>query len=128
MDTAALEARVKAQELTIAKLEHENTDMKGLLDIEKAKVETLEAELNSTLEVNKALTLEVERISTTSAEPFPSKSSVSADTFELAGKTYGFAYHATIFHQEKITADEVLASKDLQQELVDLGSGFIYEL
>lgn len=73
-------------------------------------------ELATTREVNKALTDKIEQ------EPAKEK---TADTFEIDGKTIGFAFSKMNHKGTVITPAEVLASEELQRELVEIKSGML---
>jgi hypothetical protein len=105
-------------------------------------IESLQKELEATRQeneqlagVNTQLTKQVEDLSknTTTASTTTASTtttgSISSQTFTVNGVTYGFALPAVMHlvggSLQKITAVEVLASKDLQAEMVSLGSGFI---
>lgn len=146
------EKKITSLETQVKNLTTENADLKSQLESLKSSStmspEDLEALLNnaSLAQDNEALKIEL-KVSQdqvkdlekalqeaskkgTPAEPKPAvvaKPEISKSTFEHAGKKYGFAMAAVILDGEKITAKDVLGSKDLQKQLVEMGSGFIKE-
>lgn len=147
-----LQTKITALDAQVKNLNAENANLKSQLESLKSSStmspEDLEALLNnaSLAQDNEALKIEL-KVSQdqvndlekalqeaskkgTPAEAKPAvveKPEISKSTFEHAGKKYGFAMAAVILDGQKITAKEVLASKELQSQLVEMGSGFIKE-
>jgi len=96
----------------------------NLEELQKSN-EELKAENANLLKANEALTLEVEKLSSAPQSATPAPAQLSKATFKLGADEYGFAYPAVMHNGEKITADHVLASEDLQKELVEIQSGFL---
>lgn len=95
---------------TTEQLEKEIADL-------KAENETLHA-------VNKDLTLEIEALKTEPEAPL-APGLVNKLSFEFDGATYGFKI-AGINHDGKvITAEQVVANKKLQAQLIAMKSGMI---
>ena len=96
---------------------------------EKAKQAAYVEHLNKCLEdsnlLNEELQKEIQNLPAAKAEPVEKASAVSAETFEHFGKVYGFAYPSVLLDGDVITADHVLASRELQAQLVDMESGFL---
>lgn len=99
-------------------------------------IETLQKDLEEALEENKVLTAVNDQLNII-VEEMSKKTKVSEiniypltdKTFEVDGKRYGFAFPATMHIVDgamtKVTPDHVLASEALQNELVNMGSGFV---
>ena len=105
-------------EATIEQLQAEIADLKQQLS---AKAE----ELEKTLELNESLNAIIESEKELAAASTASK--VSAKKFERDNVVYGFKRPA-VFHKNKlITAEDVLASESLQDELIRIKSGLIYQ-
>ncbi|MBV9989369.1 MAG: hypothetical protein JO301_16945 [Chitinophagaceae bacterium] len=51
--------------------------------------------------------------------------SFSDKQFTVDGQTYGFNFPKTTLRKTPITVDDVMASEDMQRELVELGSGML---
>ena len=108
------------EKITLAELTQEQ------LDQLYATLETTTEENEALTKANDALTAQVEELSNAAkASPVSKPISVSKETFEVDGITYGFKLAAVIFNDHKITCDHVLANKQLQQKLIDAGSGMI---
>ena len=79
-------------------------------------------------DLEKALKEATSKSATAETKPAPvAKPEISKATFEHSGKKYTFAMAAVLLDGKKITANEVLASQELQSQLVEMGSGFIKE-
>lgn len=75
-------------------------------------------------QLSATLTTELEKLSP-AAPVEVKKPELSKSTFKVNKKEYGFAYPQIKLDGVIITNDDVLASKDLQEKLVKMGSGFI---
>src|SRR6266536_5297705 len=87
----------------------------------------LQQELSDVLAVNESLTAEIETLSKNkmcnckdknSSPSTSTTQSVAAYSFALNGKKYGFNFLKLQYKKQLITALEVCASPELQQELV----------
>lgn len=107
------------------------TTVKGLqkaLDDERKNSAKLKSDLDAALQVNEELTAKLDdnALQPVTAEP-QQKDTVSDKTFKVGGSTYGFKKIRLSHKGALVTATEILASKDLQKELVDMSSGMIYK-
>jgi hypothetical protein len=106
-------------------------------DLEKKSVEELvkivldvQKENGLTVKVNEDLSKKVETLEKKIKETpvvAESKSAVSDKSFKVGDKEFGFKKIRISHKNQLITAAEVLSSENLQKELVDIGSGMIYE-
>jgi len=96
--------------------------------------EELRAENETLKAVNDSLTAEVEKLSEkdlqkvvdqAKAKPKPE---LSKETFEVDGAKYGFVSPVMQFKKQVITCSDVLASKELQAQLVAANSGMIKKI
>lgn len=91
------------------------------------KLTKAEADLNDALKLNSIHEKTIQELST--AKPAVETTAKTATpTFEVKGKKYGFELLAVSFKGKRITAEEVCADKNLQQELINRQSGMIKEL
>jgi hypothetical protein len=91
------------------------------------EIESLKAENEMLNEINKALQSEIESFKTKPASA-GSTSLISKEVFNRDGIVYGFVYPGINHKGELITADHVLKSEALQDELIKMKSGFIKSL
>jgi hypothetical protein len=97
-----------------------------VVETAEQKITRLETELEATLQVNSFLQKELEAATAGPQVKAPAVPGLTTDTFDFDGRKYGFQLPAVILPDTgKITCTEVLASKDLQKQLVELGSGMI---
>jgi hypothetical protein len=88
-----------------------------------------QAELDLTVKINEELDGKVAELSK-AVPPVveKAKSDISDETFEFKKEKFGFK-KARIYHKDNlITAAEVLANKELQADLVKIGSGMLYKI
>lgn len=90
----------------------------------KAENEELKMQLETLDAINKDLQKEIEKMHIPSS-PQINPSPISDETFERNGKVYGFAIPGMDHKGEIITADHVIASESLQDELIAMKSGMI---
>ena len=95
------------------------------------ELQQLNSQLREELEIvgniNKELTLEIESLKSIPVVVQQS-SLISHETFEHEGIVYGFVYPGINYKGEVITADHILASKNLQEELVKIKSGMLKKI
>lgn len=108
------------------KLAEENKQLKQSNSDLTAKATAAQQELDTTVKINEELTRQIETTPINQVSVID-KSEVSKKTFKVEGETYGFKKLAVMYKGQKVGADEVLASKDLQAELVKIQSGLIYK-
>jgi len=89
-----------------------------------ANCEELKMQLEISDAINKELQREIEKMHVPSSQKI-NPSLISDETFERNGKVYGFAIPGMDHKGEIITADHVLASESLQDELIAMKSGMI---
>jgi predicted RND superfamily exporter protein len=90
----------------------------------------VQSEASLTVKVNTDLAKKVEQLEKRLKEvpkAEASKSRVSDKTFKIGEDVYGFRKAGINHKNQVITAAEVLASENLQNELVEIGSGMIYK-
>lgn len=90
-----------------------------------------DAELQLTLRVNEQLTAELQRLGQYDPQQQQRKAApvtTSAATFQYDGTTYGFAMVQVRYKGQVITYEQVLASDQLQADLVAMGSGMIKKI
>lgn len=85
-----------------------------------AELKRLKEDYAALQELNEAYEAELSKVSST-----PTKE--EEKTFEHDGKNYGFALPGVNHKEKVIYADDVIQSIELQKELVEIGSGMIYE-
>lgn len=86
----------------------------------------LRMELENTVAVNERLSAELATAGHRDQAPqAPQPEGVSESTFELDGNVFGFRRRKVQEDGQIITADEVMASEDLQRKLVEMGSGML---
>ncbi len=101
----------------------------GLAAIEKAITDDpigaaedileLKAELDSAVVINGEFEKELERHAARPVVTNPVE-------FEQEDHVYGFNFKSMIHNSKRISQEDVLASKELQHELIAMGSGMIY--
>lgn len=82
-------------------------------------------ELKTTVKVNTELAKKIEQ-GPPGVEK--AKSAISNKKFKVGDQEFGFKKAAVMYNGNKITAVEVLASEQLQKDLVSIQSGMIYEV
>ena len=103
-----------------------NKTVEELVDI----VLKAQSEISLTVKVNEGLTKKVESLEKKVKEAPKAEvnaSRISDKTFKIGEDEYGFRKAGINHKNNVITANEVLASEDLQKELVTIGSGMIYK-
>src|SRR5688572_29775097 len=106
-----------------AKLTEENAQLKtSNTDLTRLH-KSAEAELKTTLKVNEALTKQIEAGPVVATEE--KNDGISTKSFKVGEDTYTFRRKQVLYQGNKIGAAEVLASPDLQAELVKINSGLI---
>jgi len=139
-----LEQLLETANKKIALVEGQNADLvnnleetQEALEAEKTAHEATKAELENTVAVNSELAAEVAKLSEVApvkAEAKKATPGVSNEVFEVDGKQYGFVFAKVCVKlpgsdaAQPITAEEVLASKELQQQLIGMGSNMIKQL
>lgn len=126
------------KEVTVEQLQAKVAELEDSLKAEKAANINLQMQLNAAVDenndlktVNENLVKEVTNISEKSMQLLVNKAAekaketVSTETFEVEGETYGFVSPVCMYKGQRITATEVLASKELQAELVANKIGLI---
>jgi len=96
----------------------------------------LQQEISDVLAVNESLTAEIETLSKKKMcnckdknnSPSTANNNTAGYSFTLNGKKYGFNFNKLQYKRQLITALEVCASPELQQELVSSSSGMIKEI
>ena len=100
---------------------------KQITDLTQSHAE-LQKNLDDALAVNAKLVQELEKFSDKAA----SYDDVTVDSSELSftyeGETYGFAQKKITLKKQVITPIEVLASPELQKQLVEMKSGMIKKI
>lgn len=115
--TKALEQK----DAVIRNLKEENANIFKRISDEQLKNTDLHNQVEKLGAINGDLTKEIE---TLSKAPL----AAAEKTFKLAGKEYGFSYPGVNDPKHgHITVDDVVSKKELQQHLVAIQSGFIYE-
>src|SRR4051794_36464464 len=94
---------------------------------------TLQQEISDVLAVNDSLTHEIEQltkklsmcncIKRSTGPNSMTATELASYTFTLTGQKYGFNFFRLQLNQQPISAIEVVASPELQQQLVSSGSG-----
>lgn len=107
-------------DVTIEQLQDDNENL-------KQENQQLRTEIDELKKINASLTTELEE-KPESMHPEVAVTSISKEQFEVDGKTFGFTCPAVLFEGKRITSVEVLADKELQAKLVEIGSGFIKEV
>lgn len=121
--TAALLAE-GADALTKAIAENPAAAANDILQLKADDNDALQKENEQLKELIENLTAELEKLSPT-APVEAKKAELSKLTFKVGTKQYGFVYPQIKLDGAIITNDDVLASKELQEKLVKMGSGFI---
>lgn len=110
-----------------AKQEEKQLTVEELL----AQNEQLQAENETLIKVNEQLTLQIEELSKTDVKSLPAVKKATdykTASFVLDGVEYGFNFPRITIKKASIGVDEVLASADLQQELVAAKNAMIKAL
>lgn len=93
------------------------------------EIESLKKERDSLAKINKELQDQLNKLPTAeAADQAPQKPTLSAETFTVSNKKYGFVYPAVRLDGVLVTNADVLADKKLQAKLVEMKSGSIKEL
>lgn len=114
-----------------AKLLQDNNDLTAIAQDQEKQLEALKAENEMLKAVNDELTNELEGISKKDLKAVVEASQtkaapvLSTESFTVAGKSYGFNYPVMVYKGKRITNDDVLASTELQEELVAAGHSMI---
>lgn len=100
----------------------------SILELQEKLTNAL-VELNVSNEINTELSNKVKELSNASIKlEAPSKTaSVDGKSFMLDGEEYGFCYPAVNHNKVKLTMADVIASVELQKELVAVNSSFVYK-
>jgi hypothetical protein len=107
-----------------AKLAEENKQLKkSNTDLTRLHKQA-ETELATTVKINEELTRQIEAGPTASGVEDKSEG-ISTKSFKVGEDTYTFRKKHVLYEGNKIGAAEVLASTDLQKELVKIQSGLI---
>lgn len=94
----------------------------------QAEVDQLKTELDAALKVNEELTAELEKFKPAEAPKAPDVKELLAKTFKYEKKSYGFNFPYANVDGSKVSTTDVCESKDLQQKLIEMGSGMLKEL
>lgn len=106
----------KEQELQAAKQEIET--LKQQVTDTKKELKSLSKELADTVKANTELSKTIEQL--------PKKEAKEKEPgFTLDGVKYSFLYHKSVLGGRNITSEDVIADKELQQNLVSKGSGMV---
>ena len=105
-------------------------EQQSAVSAKDAELKSKQDELNLTTDINNELNSKVEELSKNAPASTEKKShsGISKETFTVNNKKYGFKKPRINHSNQVITADEILASKELQEQLVKIGSGMIYEV
>lgn len=103
-----------------------------ILEIEAAKAEAIKIAEQAKADLDDALALNDKHVATIEDITKNGKTNTPApqatvSTFEHDGETYGFKIPKMSFKGRFITADDVCADKELQAQLIKIGSGMIYK-
>lgn len=111
----------------VADLTKENEALTSIAKDQEKQLEELNTENESLKEVNDQLSKDLASISEKSLQTLETKLSdghkkaakLSTETFEMNAVKYGFRYPSMMYQGKRVTNDDVMASEDLQKELVD---------
>lgn len=128
---ADLQKKIAELEASLAASATEKDDLTSI-NLDQAKqLEELKAENESLKSVNDALSNEVKGLSEKSLQVLVEKAKkkekpkLSAETFEVEGTKYCFVSPVMMLKDKRVTNADVLASTDLQAQLVAAKSGMI---
>lgn len=101
-------------------------DLAKLLVDHKQLADTSAEEIERLVSVNKSLQ---DQLAAAPEEPAPvePETPLAELEFEHDGKKYGFALRKIQLDRVVVTAEEVAASDELQAQLIEIGSGMIFE-
>lgn len=115
-------AKDQEKQLEELRAEHLRQDkqVEALLE-ENASLKAVNAELSKELEKQSETNVQA-AVDKAAATPKPV---LSTETFDVDGSEYGFAFPVMMYKGKRITNADVLASKDLQAELVNSKAGMV---
>lgn len=119
-----LQAKVAELQDAVTAGQKQKDDLTAIAQDQEKQLEALKAENETLKAVNIELTNELEAISKKDLKAVVQASQektapvLSKETFTVDGKSYGFNYPVITIKGKRITNDDVLASKELQAELV----------
>lgn len=126
-----LEEKVAELEASLTASAKEKDDLTAINLDQGKQLEALNAENESLKAVNAELSKELASFSEKNLEAVVEKAQkqeapkLSAETFKVDGKEYGFVSPVMMFKKVRITNADVLASPELQAELVNAKAGMV---